>query len=142
MKKLTTAFFALILTTVTTFAASPDADFETGADTFGNEFAELDKVEAYINANEGITLDELTTNHREVLADVTLIEDTSTMFTADRMPIVGGFWWGCLLGIVGLVLVYFITDNDRDEVRKALIGCVITTLVIGLGGVFNVFSIF
>lgn len=133
MKKIT-ALFAFFLAGFAAVATTPATDFDVNAATFEQEFADLDKIEAFVEANEGITLNELSTNHREILADVTLIEDTSMLMTADKMPIIGGFWWGCILGIVGLALVYFITDNDRDEVKKALIGCLITTVLIGIGG--------
>jgi hypothetical protein len=141
MKKLTAAF-ALFLTTFATLAVTPDSGFELDATTLEAEFADLDKIEAFVENNDGVTLQELTAERADLLESVTLTADTSTVFTAEETPILGGFWWGCCLGIVGLALVYFITDNDRDEVKKALIGCVISSLVIGLGGIFNVFNIF
>jgi hypothetical protein len=59
-----------------------------------------------------------------------------------EMPLVSGFWWGCCLGVVGLLVVYLVTDHDKDQVRKALIGCVISTLIVGIGGLLDVFSWF
>jgi hypothetical protein len=141
MKKLTIVF-ALFLTTFAVFAVTPDSNFELDAATLEAEFSDLDKIESFIENNDGVTLQELTAERADLLESVTLTADTSTVFTTEEMPILGGFWWGCCLGIVGLALVYFITDNDRDEVKKALIGCVISSLVIGLGGIFNVFNIF
>ncbi|MFB0948299.1 MAG: hypothetical protein ACJAVP_003572 [Spirosomataceae bacterium] len=141
MKKLTIVF-ALFLTTFAALAVTPDSSFELDAATLEAEFSDLDKIESFIEKNDGVTLQELTAERADLLESVILMADTSTVFTTEEMPILGGFWWGCCLGIVGLALVYFITDNDRDEVKKALIGCVISSLVIGLGGIFNVFNIF
>jgi hypothetical protein len=141
MKKLTIVF-ALFLTTFAALAVTPDSSFELDAATLEAEFSDLDKIESFIENNDGVTLQELTAERADLLESVILMADTSTVFTTEEMPILGGFWWGCCLGIVGLALVYFITDNDRDEVKKALIGCVISSLVIGLGGIFNVFNIF
>jgi hypothetical protein len=141
MKKLTIVF-ALFLTTFAALAVTPDSSFELDAATLEAEFSDLDKIESFIENNNGVTLQELTAERADLLESVILMADTSTVFTTEEMPILGGFWWGCCLGIVGLALVYFITDNDRDEVKKALIGCVISSLVIGLGGIFNVFNIF
>lgn len=141
MKKLT-AILALFLTTFAAFAVTtPDSNLELDMVALETEFADLDKIEAFVENND-VTLVELTAERSDLLENVTLMAETATVFTTEEMPIVGGFWWGCCLGIIGLALVYFITDNDRDEVRKALIGCVISTLLIGLGGVFNIFGIF
>lgn len=142
MKKLPAIFCALLLTSFAALATTPDAAFELDEAAMEQEFAALDKIESFVIENEGTTLNQLTTEHADLLDGVTLLADTSTVLTTEEMPILGGFWWGCCLGIIGLALVYFITDNDRDQVKKALIGCVISTLVVGLGGVFNIFGIF
>ena len=37
-----------------------------------------------------------------------------------------GFWWGCVLGPVGILVVYLVTENDKEEVKKALYGCIVS----------------
>jgi cytochrome c biogenesis protein CcdA len=32
------------------------------------------------------------------------------------------FLWGCILGIVGVLIVYIITDGDKAETKKSLWG--------------------
>lgn len=40
------------------------------------------------------------------------------------------FLWGCCLGVSGLIVVYIVTDNDREEVKKALNGCLVSGVVV------------
>lgn len=128
MKKLT--LFTLFLCTIhAVFAATPN--FKLDENSVQAEFSELNKIESFVIQNEGITLSELQENHADVVADIELIEETSTVLSMGEMPLVGGFWWGCCLGIVGLALVYFITDNDKEQVKSALIGCVLFTVIGG-----------
>jgi len=46
-----------------------------------------------------------------------------------------GFWWGCVLGPVGILVVYLVTENDKPEVKKALYGCLVST---GIWVIFEV----
>lgn len=130
---------AILLCSTIAFA-NPDAEVFSQP-TY--EFEQLDQIESFIDKNQGISLNELKTSHADVLGSVTLIEDTgATLNITKEMPILGGFWWGCCLGIIGLALVYFITDNDKLEVKNALIGCIISTLVVGVGGILDPFNWF
>jgi hypothetical protein len=45
------------------------------------------------------------------------------------------FAWGACLGVAGIAIVYFVAD-DRDETKKALIGCAVVE-----GGLFVVYVI-
>jgi Na+/proline symporter len=38
------------------------------------------------------------------------------------------FWWGCIIGVWGIAVVYFVTE-DKEETKQALKGCIIGTLV-------------
>jgi len=39
------------------------------------------------------------------------------------------FWWGFLLSWVGILLVYFLTEQNKEYTKEALIGCVVGSLV-------------
>lgn len=107
-------------------------------------FLKLEKVENYIDRNQGVSLKELQANNSEML-DGILLDDSnvsSVQMMAKDMPLVGSFWWGCCLGVIGLALVYFITDNDKAQVKSALWGCLIATLLWGAGGIWNPFGWF
>ena len=105
-------------------------------------FTELNALEYYISQHPDLSLDDVKNQKPELLANLNLIENTSSIAPAAMrdLPLVGGFWWGCCLGVVGLALVYFITDKDRSEVRSALWGCLIFT-VLG-GGIYGFWNPF
>ena len=106
------------------------------------EFSQINKIEAFIEANPQTTLAELKNKDSELIQGIELLDNTDAVVNSavKDMPLLSGFWWGCCLGVVGLALVYFVTDKDRDQTRKALIGCLIATLVWGIGGLINPFG--
>lgn len=136
MKTILTAVFAFF--TFVSVAAEP---LEMELD-IANEFAAIEQLENAIAQNPGLSLSEVKANHDYLLSGVSILEESSVTSMADDMPILPSFWWGCCLGIVGLVVVYLVTDNDKDQVKKALIGCVISTLIVGVGGILNPFGWF
>ncbi len=139
--KIRLKFLTLLLSflTTSTFATNTDLDFQS--DEVKNEFAKVNKLEKYLSEHPDVTLQELKLTKPELLNGFDLVANTDTNFAPTKdMPLVGGFWWGCCLGVVGLALVYFITDHDRDQVRKAFWGCLIATVLWGIGGLWNPFS--
>jgi hypothetical protein len=132
-----------ILSLIVTFTFSSlwaNSEFEKTISA--KEFEKIEKIEAYVSSNPETTLQDLKASNSELLNNVELLDETSaTSINAVKdMPLVGGFWWGCCLGVIGLAIVYFVTDHDKDQVRKALIGCLIATLLWGVGGLWNPFS--
>jgi len=37
------------------------------------------------------------------------------------------FFWGCCFGLLGVILVILVTDNDKSQTKKALYGCLTAT---------------
>lgn len=135
MKKV---FFSFLFLMVSVMAWSND-EFTTPA--LDQNFSKLNQLESYVNNHPGATIETLKSENNELIQNLSIEESSiSVNNMAGDMPIVGGFWWGCCLGVIGLLLVYFITDNDRDQVKSALWGCLIATLLWGLGGIWNPFS--
>lgn len=133
----------IVLSLIVTFTfSSLWANTEFEKTISDKEFEKLQKIEAFVEENSEVTLADLQKSNSELLANVELLDETSTttLNAVKDMPLLGGFWWGCCLGIIGLALVYFITDNDRDQVKKAFIGCLIATLFLGIGGLINPFG--
>jgi hypothetical protein len=106
------------------------------------EFNQINQLETYVEANPQTTLSEIKVNNPELINGVELLDETATssIGAVKDMPLVSGFWWGCCLGVIGLAIVYFVTDHDKDQVRKALFGCLIATVLWGVGGLWNPFS--
>jgi hypothetical protein len=133
----------VVLSLIVTFTfSSLWANTEFEKTISDKEFEKIQKIEAFVEANPEVTLAELQKSNSELLSNVELLDETSTtnLNAVKDMPLLGGFWWGCCLGVIGLALVYFITDNDRDQVKKAFIGCLIATLFLGVGGLINPFG--
>ncbi len=47
----------------------------------------------------------------------------------DELLGIPAFWWGFILGVVGILLVYFLSDQNKEYVKDALIGCVASGLL-------------
>ncbi|GAB3521075.1 hypothetical protein [Emticicia fontis] len=92
--------------------------------TINAEFEKLNKLEAYVNTNEGTTLADV--QETELAKDLKLDTNvTSTVARGDLPLNIPAFWWGCVLGLVGVLVVYIVTDQDKDQTKKALYGCLV-----------------
>lgn len=133
MKK--TLLAALCLFSFASFAVEP---LEMDVD-ISSEFAALDLLEQAVEANPNLDFETVKTSNAHLIEGVAIIHESSVSNAAEPMPFLGAFWWGCCLSLIGLVLVYFITDNDREQVKSALLGCVIGTILFGLTGILTFF---
>jgi hypothetical protein len=93
--------------------------------------SELNELDAYLENNEEATYETLLASGSELLADIE--SSASPMGMADQAgePPLGipSFLWGCVFGILGLLVVYIMTEQDKVETKKALWGCVASTAV-------------
>lgn len=99
------------------------------------EFEQLNKLEEYVNANKGVTADDV--KNTEVAKDLKLDTNVTAAVAVDELPAgIPAFWWGCILGILGVILVYVLTDKDKEQTKKALYGALIWIAVWILWAVF------
>jgi hypothetical protein len=91
---------------------------------------QLDELENYLIQNEGATYSDLALANSELILN---LSDTSAPMGMDQSgeaPLgIPAFFWGCVLGWVGLLVVYIVTDNDKPQVKKAFTGCLVSTAV-------------
>lgn len=102
-------------------------------------FSELDELDSFLAQNEGVTYADLLASGSDLIANISDITAPMGSGPASDDPLLGipPFWWGCVLGWVGLLLVYVLTDKDRELTRKAMTGCLISTGVgLVLSGVY------
>lgn len=134
MKKLTTLLSVLFLSANLAFAAEAPAEaYSYDAST---DFEQLNQIEKYVESS-GATLEDMQANNSALLKDLTLAPDSSAAFAVDELPLgIPAFWWGCVLTLLGVILVYVLTDKDKDQTKKALYGCLVT------GGVYLLYIIF
>ncbi len=117
------------------FCNASDATFND-AESVKAEFEKLDKIESYINQNEGATLEYVRANKPELLVGLDLdphAANTPATVKGDLPGNIPPFAWGCCLSVIGVAAVYFTSDNDKEAVKKSLFGCAVNGLVVGGG---------
>ncbi len=94
------------------------------------ELEELNELDAFVETNEGITYSELENEGSMLLTNIENTAAPMGMAEGGEPPLgIPSFLWGCVFGVVGLVIVYIMTENDMDETKKAMWGCVASTAV-------------
>lgn len=92
------------------------------------EFEKLNKLEEFVAANEGVTIEDV--QNTELTQDLKLDTNVTNAVAAGELPLgIPAFWWGCVLGLLGVLAVYLITDKDKDQTKKALYGCLAWTVL-------------
>jgi hypothetical protein len=142
MKKTFFSFIAC-LAFVTAFANTNPATttnsnpFNDNLSAMEQEFAGLNALEQEVDARN-VTYNDLAAENSALLNNVTENQDLGNALLGaggsgdDNALGIPGFWWGFCLLLVGVLIVALTIDNDRakkEQIRKALIGC-----VVGVGG--------
>jgi hypothetical protein len=92
-------------------------------------FAEVSSLDQYLAENNDKTFADISQENGSLLNGISAT--TTLPFSASSDELVLGipsFFWGCVFGWVGLLVVYLVLEN-KDQTKKALTGCVIGTLV-------------
>lgn len=124
MKKILSLICVMALSFSIAFAAEPT---NYDSQQINSEFEQLNKIENYVQANGDVTLSDIEKNNANLLEGINLEADAMATIASKELP--GGipaFWWGCILTVLGVILVYVLTDNDKDQTKKALFGCLVT----------------
>jgi hypothetical protein len=122
------------------FAAESADLFKVDDQEINTEFAQLNELEQFVNANEGITLEEINPSN-PLVQNVNNSSDILGILSTLRgdAPLgIPSFVWGLCLSWVGVLVVYFVAD-DRDETKKAFTGCAVNA---GLYIIFVVVYVF
>lgn len=92
------------------------------------EFEKLNKLEQFVTSHEGTTLEDV--KDTELTKDLNLDTNiTNTVASGDLPANIPAFWWGCVLSWVGVLIVYLVTDKDKDQTKKALLGCLVNAAI-------------
>ena len=105
--------------------------FSFDEELINNELSELNALDSYIEENENVTFASLVEEGNPLIANIENSAAPMGMAGQDGEPPLGipSFLWGCVFGVIGLVVVYIMTDENKDETKKALWGCVASTAV-------------
>ena len=97
-------------------------------DALNQAMEKLNQLDNYLDQNEGVTFNELKDSGSDLIANVSDSVSPMGMAQDDDSPLgIPAFLWGCVLGWVGLLIVYLVTDGDKTQTHKALIGCLVGT---------------
>ncbi|NBA86344.1 hypothetical protein GVN16_11255 [Emticicia sp. CRIBPO] len=137
MKKILSLIALFSLSISLSFAEEAKETFNYNEQKINADFKQLEKIEKYVQKNEGTTLESLKSQNSELVSGINLSADASASLMADELPLgIPAFWWGCVLGIIGILIVYLVTDKDKDQTKKALFGCLIWT------GIWILYAVF
>lgn len=130
MKKV--LFTALLALAFNMGNATENADlFKVDDQEINAEFAQLNELEQFVEANEGLTLSEINTKNPLVQNLNNSSDILGVLSTLRGEPPLGipSFAWGACFGVAGIAIVYFVAD-DREETKKAFTGCVVVEGVV------------
>lgn len=119
-----------ILFSTQSFAGNGDL-FTFDKEKVESEMADLTALENLVNQNQDLTYNDLMEANNPLVMNLNY--ESSLMLTGmSAGPVIPSFWWGCLFGPVGILVVYLVED-DRDQTMSAFWGCVVGSLVSGVG---------
>ncbi len=135
-----TLFFIASMLICTLGFAKENTDFHIAENQVESTFAKIEPLEQFIIANPEQSAESIVAENPNLVDDIDL-SPTNALDAQRDLPLVSPFWWGCCLGVIGLIVVYVITDNDRGQVKSAFWGCLISTLLFG-GGLLRYLEVF
>ena len=115
-------YLSLMLLFVASFSFASSGDlFDLNYEQVKQEFVQLDQLAVKVKA-ENLTYNDLLTTDASLINNMAL--SNAAMVPLPEGPLgIPSFLWGCVLGPIGIVIAYVMTDNDKDEAKKALWGC-------------------
>jgi len=117
--------------------------FDDSSTEINTQLNDLHKVNDVV-VKEGMNYDALATSHADLVESTGLSAHSSGILDShpDSPLGIGGFWWGFVLGWVGMLIVYLSMDEGngrKEQVKNALYGC-LTWVVIWVLLIFVVFA--
>ncbi|MCG6187510.1 hypothetical protein [Maribellus maritimus] len=114
--------------------ATPELDesvFNYDEAELNDALSELNDLDNYLESNTDATFESLSEQESDLITNIESTASPMGMSGQDSEPPLGipSFLWGCVFGILGLLVVYIATDNDKEEAKKAMWGCLAGTAV-------------
>jgi len=107
---------------------APDLDaavFQLDESVLDAAMTEVNRLDAFLNDHAGFTYDDVMKAAPQLLAGYS---DMEGLLDGNGPLGIPSFIWGCVLGWVGILIVYLMTE-DTEETKKALYGCIASTVV-------------
>lgn len=134
-------FFAILLFGIQTFAVtlktySPISEAEIQAASVFNDAEIYDALKGvadldqFLASNGDMTYNEVNQDNSALLSGVSPTTSLPLSASSDQEALgIPSFLWGCVFGVLGLIVVYLMTDNNKEQTKKALYGCIVGTVV-------------
>lgn len=127
--------FLFILLVTLSFGVSMYAtdsnDFNLDYNAVQSEFKDLNALSNMVTSNPNITYSTLQSTNPSLVTSMNLSPVANIPAKSSGSPVLGipSFLWGCVLGLVGMAIVYIVSDQDMDETKKSLWGCLVGSVV-------------
>lgn len=130
MKKLFVSVFLVFFAGFTLLANDADL-FKLDYNAVHSEFAQLNQLATMVTSNSELTYSNLMLTNSNLVASLRLVPE-SALPDGGNNPVLGipSFLWGCAFGVVGMAVVYIVSNQDMVETKKALWGCIAWTAVV------------
>jgi quinol-cytochrome oxidoreductase complex cytochrome b subunit len=130
MKKLLVSVFLVFFAGFTIFANDADL-FKLDYNAVHSEFTQLNQLATMVTSNSDLTYSMLKLSDGNLIESLRLVPE-SALPGGEKNPVLGipSFLWGCGLGVVGMLVVYIVSDKDKEETKKAMWGCITWTAVV------------
>jgi len=130
MKKLFVSVFLVFFAGFTLLANDADL-FKLDYNAVHSEFAQLNQLATMITSNSELTYSNLMLTNSNLVASLRLVPE-SALPDGGNNPVLGipSFLWGCAFGVVGMAVVYIVSNQDMVETKRALWGCIAWTAVV------------
>lgn len=128
MKKLFVSVFLTFFATFTIIANDADL-FKLDYNSVQAEFTELNQLASMVTST-GVTYTDLLLKDGNLISSLKLVPDSA--LPQEKNPVLGipSFLWGCGFGVLGMLVVYIVSDKDKVETKKAMWGCVAWAAVV------------
>ena len=135
MIRLTFLILIFVASSMVSFAKVSEDVFSIDRAEVEERFTNLSEIEEVVK-QESLDVHSLEASHPTLFSNPTFKLSTSfsvmgALATMDDPPLgIPSFLWGMCLGLPGLAVVYFVTEDD-EETKKALWGCLVSFAVYG-----------
>ncbi len=111
----------MLLFSSVSFASDAD-DFSFNESEFYSSFETLNEIDQVVESNPLISVDELKNVDGLSMEGLEALDYMNSFEPPLGIP---SFLWGCVLGWIGILVTYLVTDGDKQETKQALIGCIV-----------------
>ena len=122
MKTIFVSLATLMLLFSSVSSASDADDFSFNESEFYSSFETLNEIDQVVESNPLISVDELKNVDGLSMEGLEALDYMNSFEPPLGIP---SFLWGCVLGWIGILVTYLVTDGDKQETKQALIGCIV-----------------